>query len=205
MPSYKVSDDLIVFLNQEVTFTSGSSQAIQLILYRDNIGTQLNASAATSITANVLDSQNNLLLSYSNVSSSGLSGPLTIGSPSNSEQGYINFTITGSQSSTLPAGGESGCLHPCGNGKAVMGGGTADPPQGARRLRRLHRHGRPDHDAGRPGRTLPVPRGSRQVPGDRPSPGLRQELVPSRLLQGEAGGARLQAADLRRPHRRGVI
>ena len=99
--AYVAKDDIIVYIESELNFIQGISQAYEITLYKDFIGNSLNMNQPTSFHVAIFDNSNKLL-QYSNPMASGVSDILNVQKTNNS--GKIDFTITQQQSNYLPVG-----------------------------------------------------------------------------------------------------
>jgi hypothetical protein len=101
---YVSREDIIAYIEETVNIVQGSSGTYNILLYRDLIGNDLNASGASNISVAVLNNNGEKVLMYNNPVVPGVSDILNIGSVANGDPGRISFEINGSQSRSLQPG-----------------------------------------------------------------------------------------------------
>ena len=101
---YVSKDDVLLYIDAPLDFSQGTAQDVQLVVFKDYINNQLNLSTADSITVTLFDSIGRKTYQYSHPQSIGTTSPLVIGTTAEGTHGYLNFTITESQSSTILTG-----------------------------------------------------------------------------------------------------
>ena len=98
---YVAKDDIILYTEDTTNFIQGSSATYEFLLYKDFIGSPLNLNEPTSFHVAVY-SGDNKVLQYSNPQNIGSSDALNVYKAEG--QGRLDFTITGQQSTSVPAG-----------------------------------------------------------------------------------------------------
>jgi hypothetical protein len=101
---YVVKEDIIAYVEETINILQGGSGTYNILLYRDLIGNDLNASKASNISVAVLNSNGEKVLMYNNPVIPGVSDVLSIGSASNGDPGRISFEINAAQSRILSPG-----------------------------------------------------------------------------------------------------
>jgi hypothetical protein len=101
---YVVKEDIIAFVEETKNISQGSSGIYDIILYRDLIGSELNAQKISVISVAILNRNGEKVLMYNNPIVPGVSDSLIVGSAANNEAGKISFEITGIQSRALDPG-----------------------------------------------------------------------------------------------------
>lgn len=101
---YVVREDIIAYIEETKNISQGTSGVYDIILYRDLIGNQLNASKASVISVAVLNRQGEKILMYNNPVVPGVSDNLDIGSSKTGDAGRISFEIGAAQSKALSPG-----------------------------------------------------------------------------------------------------
>ena len=101
---YVVKEDIIAYVEETINILQGASGTYNILLYRDLIGNDLNASKASNISVAILNSNGEKVLMYNNPVIPGVSDALSIGSVSNGDPGRISFEINAAQSRILSPG-----------------------------------------------------------------------------------------------------
>lgn len=101
---YVVKEDIIAFVESTKNISQGTSGIYDIILYRDLIGTQLNAKKVSVISVAILNRNGEKVLMYNNPVVPGVSDSLEIGNQPDGDEGRISFEITGIQSRALDPG-----------------------------------------------------------------------------------------------------
>lgn len=101
---YVVKEDIIAFVQETKNIEQGVGGVYDITLYRDMIGTQLNAIKASVISVAVLNREGKKILMYNNPVVPGVSDSLDIGSTRTGDAGRITFEINTAQSKALDSG-----------------------------------------------------------------------------------------------------
>ena len=101
---FVVREDIIAYIEETKNVLQGDSVVYDILLYKDFIGNDLNASRASNISVAVLDRNGKKVLMYNSPVIPGVSDILSVGSVSNGDPGRISFEINAAQSRLLSPG-----------------------------------------------------------------------------------------------------
>ena len=101
---YVSKDDIMLYIDSQITLQQGVATNVNLILYKDYINNQLNAADADAITVTLYNSLGQRTFQYSDPIIAGQTDRLIVGQPASSTQGHISFDISANQAASLADG-----------------------------------------------------------------------------------------------------
>ena len=101
---YVSKDDIMLYIDSQITLQQGVATNVNLILYKDYINNQLNAADADAITVTLYNSKGQRTFQYSDPVVAGQTNRLVVGQPASATQGNISFDISANQAESLVDG-----------------------------------------------------------------------------------------------------
>ena len=101
---YVSKDDIMLYIDSQITLQQGVATNVNLILYKDYINNQLNAADADAITVTLYNSLGQRTFQYSDPIIAGQTDRLIVGQPASTTQGHISFDISANQAASLADG-----------------------------------------------------------------------------------------------------
>ena len=101
---YVSKDDIMLYIDSQITLQQGVATNVNLILYKDYINNQLNAADADAITVTLYNSKGQRTFQYSDPIIAGQTDRLIVGQPASTTQGHISFDISANQAASLADG-----------------------------------------------------------------------------------------------------
>ena len=102
--AYVTREDVIIYVQDITEFNAGDDAPIRIICYKDYLNAQLDLSTVSSITVTIFDNVGRRVLTYAEPNIPGKSLPIILGDPAAGEQGFIEFTIPGTNNSHFVEG-----------------------------------------------------------------------------------------------------